>query len=83
MDSSAVLKIARIRSTNAQTANSVNGVLICAVAAVLIRGDTPERTTKSSRIPVSKSRATTATRLGRRWRSGATERNLPAAEKGA
>jgi hypothetical protein len=46
MDSSAVWKRPLIRSTNALTADSVNGVLIRDAAGVLIRVDTTERPRK-------------------------------------
>jgi hypothetical protein len=41
MDSSAAWKKPNIRSTNALTANSANGVLICGAADVLTKADTP------------------------------------------
>ena len=46
MDSSAAWKRPNIRSTNALTADSVNGVLICGAAAVLIRVGTTGTATK-------------------------------------
>ena len=46
MDSSAVWKKAKIRNTNALTANSANGVLICDAAAVVIRADTTDSPTQ-------------------------------------
>ena len=50
MDSSAVWKRANIRSTNALTASSANGVLICGAADVLIRVDTIESPTNKPNL---------------------------------
>jgi len=46
MDSFVLWKRPRIRTTHALTVDSVNGVLICDVAAVLAKIATAERATK-------------------------------------